>query len=125
MAYKDWKIGDQIGAGGQAQVYIATRDNDEIIYAIKRFTNNKRVERSKTEILNMQSLKALNINVPEIYDHGEYKDDRPYFVTKFYKNKSLQHEFENGLQNIDKIFFAKKLCNEIKKMNNVGYIHRD
>jgi serine/threonine protein kinase len=125
MAYTDWKIGNLIGAGGQAQVFIATRENDEMVYAIKIFTNNKRVERSKTEILNMQSLKVLNINVPEIYDHGEYKNDRPYFVTQYYKNKSLQDEFENGLLNINKIVFAKKLCNEIKKMNNVGYIHRD
>jgi len=125
MAYTDWKIGEQIGEGGQALVHKATREGDVTVYAIKRFKNPKRQERSNTEILNMKSLKSLGVNVPEIIDSGEYKDGRPFFVTKYYTNKSLECEIENKCKNIDKIEFAKQLCSEIRKMNNVSYVHRD
>lgn len=125
MAYSEWTIGEQIGEGGQAQVHKATREGDSNVYAIKRFKNPKRQERSNTEILNMQSLKSLGINVPEIIDSGEYKDGRPYFVTKYYSNKSLENELNNNCTNIDRIEFSKQLCSEIRKMNNVSYVHRD
>jgi serine/threonine protein kinase len=125
MAYSDWKIGESIGEGGQAHVYKATRADDDTIYAIKRFKNPKRQERSNTEILNMKSLKSLGVNVPEIVDSGEYKDGRPYFVIKYYENKSLECELKNNCKNIDRIEFAKQLCSEIRKMNNVSYVHRD
>lgn len=125
MAIDDWKIGEQIGEGGQAQVHKATREGDETIYAIKRFKNPKREERSKTEILNMKSLKALGANVPEIIDSGDYKEGRPYFVTIYYPNGSLEEELKNGCKNIDKIEFSKKLCSEIRRLNNAGYVHRD
>lgn len=125
MAYSDWTIGEQIGEGGQAQVHKATREGDTIIYAIKRFKNPKRQERSNTEILNMKSLKSLGVNVPEIIDSGDYKDGRPYFVTKYYENKSLECELENNCEHVDRIKFAKQLCIEIRKMNGVSYVHRD
>jgi len=64
MTINDWKIGELIGEGGQAQVHKATLKGDATIYAIKRFKNPKREERSKTEILNMKSLKSLGVNVP-------------------------------------------------------------
>lgn len=125
MAYSDWKIGEQIGEGGQAQVHEATGEGDTTVYAIKRFKNPKRQERSNTEILNMKSLKSLGVSVPEIIDSGEYKDGRPYFVTKYYTNKSLECELENNCKNINRVEFAKQLCIEIRKMNNVSYVHRD
>lgn len=125
MAYKDWIIKEQIGEGGQAQVHLATREGDSIIYAIKRFKNPKRQERSNTEILNMQSLKSLGVSVPEIIDSGEFKDGRPYFVTKYYSNKSLENELGNNCININRTVFVKQLCDEIRKMNSVNYVHRD
>lgn len=125
MTYSDWKIGESIGEGGQAHVFKATRADDDTIYAIKRFKNPKRQERSNTEILNMKSLKSLGVNVPEIVDSGEYKDGRPYFVTKYYENKSLECELKNNCKNIDRIEFAKQLCSQIRKMNSVSYVHRD
>jgi serine/threonine protein kinase len=125
MAIEDWIIGEQIGEGGQAQVHKATRLGDETTYAIKRFKNTKREERSKTEILNMKSLKALGSNVPEIIDSGDYKAGRPYFVTMFYDNGNLEEELKSGCRNIDKIEFSKKLCTEIRRLNNAGFIHRD
>ena len=48
MTINDWKIGELIGEGGQAQVHKATLKGDATIYAIKRFKNPKREERSKT-----------------------------------------------------------------------------
>jgi len=125
ISFEDWKIGEQIGEGGQAIVHKATRDGDQNFYAIKRFKNHKREERSKTEILNINSLKALGVNVPEIIDSGVYKEGRPYFVTIYYPNGSLENELKNGCKNIDKIEFSKKLCSEIRKLNNSGYAHRD
>jgi|GEM_PF-4838087 len=125
MAYLDWTIQDQIGEGGQAQVHLATREGDQTLYAIKRFKNPKRQERSNTEILNMQSLKSLGVNIPEIIDSGEYKDGRPYFVTKYYSNNSLETELKNNCININRIEFVRQLCDEIRKMNNVNYVHRD
>lgn len=125
MKIEDWKIGDQIGEGGQAQVFKATRVEDDATYTIKLFKNPKREERSKSEILNMKSLKALGVNVPEIIDSGEYKAGRPYFVTIYYPNGSLEKEFKNGCKNIDRVDFSKKLCAEIRKLNSAGYVHRD
>lgn len=125
MEYKDWKLGDSIGEGGQAHVYKATRNEDKNLYALKRFKNPKREERSKSEILNMKSIRSLGISAPEIIDSGNYKEGRPYFVTRYYENKSLQFEIDSGCKNIDRIEFAKKLCNEIRKLNTAGFIHRD
>lgn len=125
MTINDWNIGELIGEGGQAQVHKTTLTGDATIYAIKRFKNPKREERSKTEILNMKSLKSLGVNVPEIIDSGEYKAGRPYFVTIYYPNGSLEKELKNGCKNVDRIEFAKKLCAEIRKLNSAGYAHRD
>lgn len=125
MEYKDWKLGDSIGEGGQAHVFVATKEGDSNLYALKRFKNPKREERSKSEILNMKSIRSLGIKVPEIIDSGDYKDGRPYFVTKYYENKSLELEISSGCTNINRIEFGKILCEEIRKMNNAGFVHRD
>ena len=125
MAFEDWDVSELIGEGGQAKVHKATRKGDSQIYAIKIFKNAKRVERSKSEILNMKSLKSLGINVPEIIDNGEYKEGRPYFVTIYFENKNLEIELKNGCKNLNKLEFIRKLCNEIRKMNKVRFIHRD
>ena len=125
MEYKDWKLDDSIGEGGQAHVYLATRKDDDNLYALKRFKNPKREERSKSEILNMKSIRSLGIKAPEIIDSGNYKEGRPYFVTKYYKNKSLEFEISNGCTNIERIAFTQRLCVEIRKMNLAGFVHRD
>lgn len=125
MEYSNWNLGESIGEGGQAHVFKATREGDPNLYALKRFKNPKREERSKSEILNMKIIRSLGIKAPEIIDSGDYKDGRPYFVIIYYKNKSLEFEIINGSINIDRIEFGKKLCEEIRKMNNAGFIHRD
>lgn len=123
--YEDWKLHDAIGEGGQAQVFRASRQGDEKHYALKRFKNSKREERSNTEILNMQNLWALGIPVPQIIDTGEYKEGRPYFVTPYFSQGNLDHVLEQDKEDFDRISFSQKLCLEIRKMNKLGYVHRD
>ena len=63
MAFEDWDVSELIGEGGQAKVHKATRKGDSQIYAIKIFKKAKRVERSKSEIHNMKTLKTFSTKV--------------------------------------------------------------
>ena len=96
-----------------------------VTYALKRFKNPKREERSKTEILNMKNLETIGVRVPRIIDHGEDKEGRPFFVATYYANGSLEKASRDSKPFDHPLFFAEKLCTEICKMNEVGFVHRD
>jgi len=80
--YGKWKIIKSLPEGGQAFTFIVKKEDDNNDYVLKRLKNINRVERFKNEIEIISKL--THQNIIEIID-ADYKAEKPYFVSKYYK----------------------------------------
>lgn len=119
--YGNWEIQKSIGEGGQAFIYLASR-NDGQIGVIKRLKNVKRKERFIKEV---ECIKDDPKGFfPKILDI-DLNAAKPYFVMEYFPNGCLREEVIASWGLEQKIAFIIRLMLAVGYANLNGVIHRD
>ena len=120
--YGKWKIIKSLPEGGQAFTFIVKKEDYEQEYVLKRLKNIKRLDRFKNEI---EIISKLNHpNVLQIID-ADYDAEKPYFVSIYYVNGSLENLNLKELSNVEKLKLVLQICTGLKFLHDNGIIHRD
>lgn len=121
--YKNWKIGNSIGQGGQGVAKRATHKNHpEIKGVLKELINDNRLSRFRREI------KALErINSPYIPKLLDYSLESPpyFFVTPELGINLEKFTAETPLDLNAALNLFEMVIKAIKDAHNIGVVHRD
>lgn len=111
-------------SGGNGEVYFATVDGEDTVYAIKILKETKTGEKKERFLREIDFCKEdRHPNIIRIITHGEY-NKHLYYVMKKYPNtlRTIIGDSSNPLQRIKQIV---QLCEAVKYLHSQGHIHRD
>lgn len=120
--YDSWKK-KILRESGQSYIYLIKNPNnpDEKLI-LKKLKNPKRLDRFEREIKTINSLNHKNIIKIIGYD---LTCEKPYYVTEYYENGSLENLDLNNYNLSKKLFLFKKICISACILNKNKIIHRD
>ncbi len=122
-----YRILQQIGQGGQAQVYLAERERDGLRVALKvldrKFRQDKMfLERFVREYKLVASLD--NEYVARIYEQG-FAEDCPYFAMEYLPSGTLAARIHEGLSSRAALRITAQVARALDAIHAQGIVHRD
>ncbi len=123
-----YRVLDQIGAGGMATVYKGYHERLDRYVAIKVMHQNflqdpsfrSRFEREARIVASLE-----HPNIVPIYDFAEY-NGRPYLIMKFVEGETLKDHLRGGeLTQDDAVRLLEETANALTYAHGRGILHRD
>ncbi|MCC6159054.1 MAG: serine/threonine protein kinase [Deltaproteobacteria bacterium] len=121
--FGDWKVKNAIGEGGQGQIFLVTKNDDEKLFVLKKLRNKSRIGRFEDEV---EAARALNHpNIVKLVDFN-IDADSPYIVFEYYENGSME-EFlpENDIHLTEILEMFRKFYLGVAYVHENGFVHRD
>jgi serine/threonine protein kinase len=124
-----YALGDLLGGGGMAQVYLA---HDEVLgrdVALKilrqQYADEEFVERFKREAKNAAALNHPNI--VQVYDQGQTEDDTHYIAMEYVPGETLKSRItrEGRLDPGEAAGIASRVADALSVAHERGIVHRD
>src|SRR5918998_829252 len=124
-----YALGDLLGGGGMAQVYLA---HDEVLsrdVALKilrgQYTDEEFVERFKREAKNAAALNHPNI--VQVYDQGQTEDGTHYIAMEYVPGETLKSRMtrEGPLDPGEAAGIASRVAEALAIAHERGIVHRD
>ena len=116
-----------IGQGGQAQVYLAERDQDGLRLAIKVLDRTLRQDRVFLERFVREYkliAKVENEYVAKIYDQG-FSGEYPYIAMEFLPSGTLASRIREGIDSRTALRIASQVGRALDAIHAQGIVHRD
>jgi Protein kinase domain len=130
--FGEWYVveGPSLVGGGQGDVFLVSRKDEEPLHVLKRLRNPNRRGRFEREVETMRTLAASGVPVPEVVAEGVTtdKDAKPFYVMRFYEAGSLQAAVDDSryvddyLAGID---LLRAVARALAEMHACGCAHRD
>ncbi len=128
--FNQYHLGDQIGAGGMGEVYLAEHRLLKRPCAIKvirpdRAKDPKALERFEHEVRATAGLSSPNI--VEVYDYGRTDDGTFFYVMEYLQGLSLEDLVarHGALPPGRVIYLLRQACEALAEAHMAGLIHRD
>jgi eukaryotic-like serine/threonine-protein kinase len=125
-----YRLGQQIGAGGMGEVYLAEHLLLKRPCAVKLIrpggvTDPRALERFEREVRLTATLS--HPNTVEIYDYGRAEDGTYYYVMEYLDGLSLAElvEGHGPLPPGRVVFLLRQVCGALREAHAAGLIHRD
>jgi serine/threonine protein kinase len=119
--FGNWKIVKSLGEGGQAHIYLAKNDKNEL-GVIKRLKNINRKNRFITEINSIKDdLKGYFPKIIEV----NIDTDKPYFIMEFISKGGLKEDIIKDWDLQKKSDFYIKILQAVSYAHSKSVIHRD
>lgn len=130
--FAEWRVvkGRTLTPGGQGDVFIVSRGDAEGLYVLKRLRNPNRRARFEREVETMRSLVASGVPVPPVVAEGITmdRDERPYYVMRFFGRGSLQAAVDDGRYASDHaagLDLLRAVAGALAKLHSCDCAHRD
>jgi hypothetical protein len=119
-----WKIGQQLGEGGQGLTFKVYRpsDPDRKLYVLKRLKNKERLSRFKSEIAALTKLRHPGIL--EIIETSE-ESEPPFFVAEYCEGSDLSKANLSSRDLLTKLRVFRQVCDAVAAAHNANILHRD
>ncbi len=124
-----YKLIKPIGAGGQGEVWLAQRNDEEFshqvaIKFIKLSHNQRELSRFQTERELLASLRHANI--AHLIGGGTYQNNRVYMILEWIDGLSIIDYARKNLSSIeDYLLCFSQVCQAVSFAHSNGIIHRD
>ena len=121
-----YRLGERLGAGGMASVWLAHDERLERDVAIKLIADTLADDDAWTVRFEREAQAAASIahpNVVSIFDFG-FEDERPYLVMAYIEGPSLATALADG-RAPDPRRFARELLDAVAHVHAAGIVHRD
>ena len=125
-----WRLIEPLGVGGMGTVYLAGRDDQELVWqaAIKIIRagvgGGAVIRRFRAERQILASLDHPNI--ASMYDAGTLPDGRPYLVLEYVRGVPIDRYCRNhGLSMDRRVEIFQKVCSAVRHAHQHLVIHRD
>src|SRR3712207_1157297 len=124
-----YALGDLLGGGGMAQVYLArdeVLDRDVALKILRQqYTDEEFVERFKREAKNAAALNHPNI--VQVYDQGQTEDGTHYIAMEYVPGETLKsHIIKEGLLDPGEAAgIASRVAEALGVAHERGIVHRD
>ena len=127
VAVAGYRIVHRIGQGGQAQVFLAEREHDGLLVALKVLDRTLRqdgrfLERFVREYKLIASLQ--NDFVARVYDQG-FAGDYPYLAMEYLPSGTLAVRIHEGLASRTALRIAGQVARALDAIHGHGIVHRD
>ena len=129
-----WKQGVMLGSGGQANTFLATKNEDPSVTGVIKFLRDptqKNRGRMHTEVSSLNILGKICPNVPSVLDHNtDHFDDRSlklFVVMEYFPGETL-HQYVQSQKHLtieESIGFVLSLCETVRVAHDAGVLHRD
>lgn len=116
-----------IGQGGQAKVYLASRDADGQSVALKVLDRTLRQDKVFLERLvreNRLIMSIENEHVARIYDQG-FSGDNPYIAMEFLPAGTLAGRIREGMASRKALRIVSQIAKALDAIHAKGIVHRD
>ena len=116
-----------IGQGGQAKVYLASRDSDGQSVALKVLDRTLRQDKVFLERLvreNRLIMSIENEHVARIYDQG-FSGDNPYIAMEFLPAGTLAGRIREGMASRKALRIVSQIAKALDAIHARGIVHRD
>ena len=128
--FNQYRLRDQIGAGGMGEVYLAEHRLLKRPCAIKvirpeRSEDPRALERFEHEVRTTAGLSGPNI--VEVYDYGRTEDGTFFYVMEYLQGMSLEELVarHGPLPPGRVIYLLRQACEALAEAHAAGLIHRD
>ena len=124
-----YRLKQQIGAGGMAEVYLAEHQLLKRPCAVKLIrpgvTDPRALQRFEREV--RLTARLSHPNTVEIYDYGRTEDGTYYYVMEYLKGLSLAElvNRHGPLPPGRVVYLLRQVCGALRKAHAAGLIHRD
>ena len=134
-----YKLGNEVGRGGNGTVYDVTIESktdklpyNDYGYVIKILTidkindskkREKRLTRFENEIKTVHAADNLGLDIVPIYD--SYIDTSDNKIKWYLMPKAKKYEYLRECSNLKKLRDMSKLGMTLKKLHDLGIVHRD
>jgi hypothetical protein len=131
---KGWVRGEQLGEGGQAQVFIATREGDSPgqKHAVKLLRKGKPKAAYERFAREIEAVKKLNHpSIMKIMEHSEPDADLQYYVMEYVEGarslKQLMRSGENPFRGneAEAVRFFIRILDALERCKASEIVHRD
>jgi serine/threonine protein kinase len=125
-----YTIVDRLGSGGFASVYLATKDQTELQFAIKvlhdHASNPDDVRRFERERTTMRALSG-HPNIVGVFDDGQTEDGSHYTVLEYVGEGSVRDRIDEGgaLHWANVVEIGVQICAALDVAHRSGVLHRD
>ena len=129
-----WKVGRQLGEGGQAPVFLATDKQNELAgeYALKALPSGKPPKAYERFAREIEAIKAVNHpNIVRIIDHSEAADSFQFYVMEYIDGAIPLRKLLNTPNNPfasdphKSVKFFRQLVSAIHACQEAKVVHRD
>jgi len=129
MEIEGYKLLEQIGQGGMAQVYKGYQLSLKRVVAIKVLTKNLVDQKAFNQRFSRESLIIARLSNPYIIpviERGISSDNTPYFVMEFIEGRDLKVHMDDDSLNFNrKLDVTIQICKGLSYAHKNGVIHRD
>jgi serine/threonine protein kinase len=122
-----YNVVQMIGQGGQAKVYLAEREHDGLLFALKVLDRRLRqdpvfLDRFVREYKLIASLE--NEHVAKIYDQG-FSGDYPYIAMEYLPTGTLASRILEGITSRVALRITSQIARALDAVHTRGIVHRD
>ncbi|MFT7474357.1 MAG: serine/threonine protein kinase [Verrucomicrobiales bacterium] len=127
---RGYTIVDRLGSGGFASVYLATKDETDLQFAIKvlhdHASNPDDVRRFERERTTMRALSG-HPNIVGVFDDGQTEDGSHYTVLEYVGEGSVRDRIDEGgaLHWANVVEIGVQICAALDVAHRSGVLHRD
>ncbi|MDT8991069.1 protein kinase [Curvibacter sp. APW13] len=124
---KGYRILRRLGGGGMSEVYLAERESDGLVLALKlldtRTSQNPRMlDRFIQECELLEQVK--HPNVARIYGHG-FTDTHAFISMEYFSHGDIRQRIAAGISPFEALTVTLQVAQALSQIHALGIVHRD